>query len=399
MISRIPATLKRTKPRAPAAEPFVVDKALLWAALTLLGIGLVMMASASIAIADRSLGQPWYFLLRQSLFAGVGLLAAFIVLRMPLELVERYSSLLLLGAFALLLVLFIPGIGKEVNGSTRWLALGPVNVQPAELAKLALILYLSAYLVRRGEEVRNAIGGFAKPMLVVVLLCLLLLLQPDFGTAVVLAGTATAMMFLGGVRLRQFVILIAFAGAALAALAVSSPYRLTRIMTFIDPWADPFASGFQLTQALIAFGRGEWFGVGLGSSIQKLFYLPEAHTDFVFAVIAEELGLAGSLAVILLFAFVVARAFMIGRRAERADKPFGAWLAYGIGVWLGLQAFINIGVNMGVLPTKGLTLPLMSYGGTSLVVSCVAIALLLRVDHETRQTLLRRLGRDREAPW
>lgn len=399
MSTRIPATLNRVKPRAPVAEELILDKALMWAALTLLGLGLVMMASASFAIADRASGQPWQFLIRQSMFAGIGLLAAFITLRLPLELLQRYSGSLLLLALGLLVLVLVPGIGKEVNGSTRWLSFGPLNVQPAEVAKLCMILYLSAYLVRRGEEVRNAVSGFAKPMLIVALMCALLLFQPDFGTAAVLTGTTTCMMFLGGVRLRQFVILIALVLSALAALAVSSPYRLARITTFIDPWADPFASGFQLTQALIAFGRGEWFGVGLGSSIQKLFYLPEAHTDFLFAVLAEELGLAGSLAVILLFAFIVARAFMIGRRAERAGKQFGAGLAYGIGVWIGLQAFINIGVNMGLLPTKGLTLPLMSYGGTSLVISCVAIALLLRIDHETRMTLFRRLGRDQEGAW
>jgi cell division protein FtsW len=399
MSAKAPATLRRTRPRAPVADAPPIDKALLWAALSLLGLGLVMMASASVAIADRAVGQPWYFLLRQSLFAGVGLFAAFVVLRTPLDLLQRHSGALLLLAIALLAVLMVPGVGKEVNGSTRWLTFGPLNVQPAEFAKLCMILYLSAYLVRRGEEVRNAVSGFAKPMLVVALLCALLLMQPDFGTAAVLAGTAACMMFLGGVRLRQFGILIAVVLGALATLAVSSPYRLARITAFVDPWADPFASGFQLTQALIAFGRGEWFGVGLGSSIQKLFYLPEAHTDFLFAVLAEELGLAGSLAVILVFAFIVAKAFMIGRRAERADRLFGAWLAYGIGVWIGLQSFINIGVNMGVLPTKGLTLPLMSYGGTSLVMSCIAIALLLRVDFETRQTLFRRLGRPEEDAW
>lgn len=402
MIGRLTAIMRQPRARTPlGADDLVIDKALLWAALSLLGFGLVMMASASLAISERNLGQPYYYLLRQSMFAGIGLLAAFTVLRLPLEVLQRCSSALLLLGMFLLALLLVPGIGKEVNGSTRWLSLGPVNLQPAELAKLFTVIYLAGYLVRHGDEVRNAVSGFAKPMLVVALLCMLLLQQPDFGTAAVLTATVVCMMFLAGVRLRQFAFLLGFVTMALAAIAVASPYRLARITTFLDPWADPFASGFQLTQALIAFGRGEWFGVGLGSSIQKLFYLPEAHTDFLFAVIAEELGLAGSLAVILLFAFIVTRAFMIGRRAERANKPFGAFLAYGIGAWLGLQAFTNIGVNMGLLPTKGLTLPLMSYGGSSLVVSCVAIALLLRVEHETRMTLLRRLGKGptRGAQW
>lgn len=387
----------RTAPSSRLAEEVVFDRTLLWTALLLLGTGLVMMASASMAIGERGPGQPLYHLLRQSAFVGISLVAAFMVVRLPIEVVERNAGRLLLAGLLLLLVVLLPGIGREVNGATRWIPLFFVNVQPSELAKLFIVIFFAGYLVRRGEELRTQPKSAAKPLALLGLIGFLLLLEPDFGTAAVLTGTVMGMMFLSGVRLWQFALLLAGMALALIALALSSPYRLARITAFVDPWADPFASGFQLTQALIAFGRGEWLGVGLGSSIQKLFYLPEAHTDFVFAVIAEELGLIGSLAVIALFALLVAKAFAIGRRAELAGKPFAGYLAYGMGLWLGIQAFTNIGVNMGLLPTKGLTLPLMSYGGTSLLVSCLAVALLLRVDHETRMALFRRLGKD--LPW
>jgi cell division protein FtsW len=273
-------------------------------------------------------------------------------------------------------------IGKEVNGSIRWLAIGPINLQPSELIKLFVIVYLAGYLVRRGEEVRNSIKGFLKPMAVVGIVGILLILEPDFGAVVVITTTVLGMMFLGGVRLWQFGVLFMFMLAAMAVVAISSPYRVERLTSFLNPWADPFDSGFQLTQALIAFGRGEWLGVGLGGSVQKLFYLPEAHTDFLFAVLAEEMGLLGAITVIALFTLLVWRAFLIGRSAMQSGSYFGAYLSFGIGLWLGLQSFINLGVNMGVLPTKGLTLPLMSYGGSSIVVTCVACALLLRVSHE-----------------
>ena len=293
------------------------------------------------------------------------------------------EPLLVLGA-ALLVMVLIPGVGRQVNGSTRWLPFGIFNLQASELVKLFVIVYLAGYLVRRGDEVRNSIKGFLKPLAILALLSLLLLMEPDFGSTAVMFATALGMMFLGGVRLWEFFALLGVVVAAMAGLALSSPYRLERLTTFLNPWADPFDSGFQLTQALIAFGRGEWFGVGLGSGIQKLFYLPEAHTDFVFAVIAEELGMVGAMTVLLLFACVIWRAFLIARRAERLDKPFAAYIAYGIGLWIGIQSFINLGVNMGVLPTKGLTLPLMSYGGSSIIAMCMAIALLLRVDIELR---------------
>ncbi len=369
----------------PAAEGQAVggDRVLWFAAAVLFILGLVMVASSSLDIAERSYGQPFHFVLRQLAYAGVALLLGYVILRLPLQFLERLSAPLLLAGMGLLVLVLIPGIGREVNGSARWLPLGLFNLQPSELMKLFMVLYLAGYLVRRSEEVRSAVSGFAKPMVVLALVCLLLLAEPDFGAAAVLMATAMGMMFLGGVRLWQFALLILGVGLAAAALAVSSPYRLERITAFLDPWADPFASGFQLTQALIAFGRGEWLGVGLGNSIQKLFYLPEAHTDFLFAVLAEELGLVAALLVIALFSVIVWRAFLIARRAERAGAAFAAYVAYGCGMWIGVQAFINIGVNMGVLPTKGLTLPLMSYGGSSLIVSCMVIALLQRVALET----------------
>jgi cell division protein FtsW len=357
-----------------------LDGQLLVTTLTLLGLGLVMVMSASVSIAEGQTGDPLYFFWRQGAFVGLGLLAGYAVLRSRLVYWERLGPYFLLLGLLLLVAVLI--IGREVNGSVRWLALGPFNLQPSELMKLFMVVYLAGYLVRRGEEVRTSVKGFLKPMAVVGLVSVLLLLEPDFGAAAVITVTVLGIMFLGGVRLWQFGILFVLMLTGMGALAFSSSYRVARLTSFVNPWADPFDSGFQLTQALIAFGRGEWLGVGLGGSIQKLFYLPEAHTDFLFAVLAEELGLLGALVVIVLFAVLVWRAFVIGQSALQAGNRFGAYVAYGIGLWLGLQAFINLGVNMGVLPTKGLTLPLMSYGGSSIVVSCIACALLLRVSHE-----------------
>lgn len=369
------------------------DMGLLYAVAIALGFGLVMMASASFGVAERELGQSSYYLTHQLVYIGVSVLAGYLVFStLSLEFLERHSGMLLIAAFALLILVLIPGVGREVNGSTRWLSLGVARVQPSEFAKLFTIIYLAGYLVRRGDEVRSAVRGFLKPMAVLAVMGVLLLAEPDFGAFAVLMGTAMGMMLLGGVRLWQFGALLVFGLLALAVLAISSPYRMARITAFLNPWADPFASGFQLTQALIAFGRGEWFGVGLGGSIQKLFYLPEAHTDFLFAVIAEELGLAGSLAVIALFTYIVVKGFMIARRAEAAGRPFAAYLASGLGLWFGLQAYTNIAVNMGLLPTKGLTLPLMSYGGSSMLAACMAMGLLLRIDLESRRVLQRHVG-------
>jgi len=359
------------------------DWPLLFCAAALLGLGLVMIASASVGIADRQVGDPTYYLVRQSLYVGLGLAAAFIAWQLPLSVWERSGPMWIIATLLLLLALFVPGLGRTVNGATRWLLLGPFNLQVSELAKLAMIIYLAGYLVRRGEEVRTTVGGFLKPMALVALFGVLLLAEPDFGATVVLAATALAMMFLGGVRLWLFGVLVLFAMGAMAVVALGASYRLERLTAFLNPWADPFNSGFQLTQALIAFGRGEWFGVGLGSSVQKLFYLPEAHTDFVYAVLVEELGMVGGSIVVLLFTALVGRIFRIGRNAAGAGMAFASHLCYGVGVWFALQAFINMGVNMGLLPTKGLTLPLMSYGGSSMIVMCVALALVQRVSLET----------------
>ena len=363
-----------------------VDYWLLLSVVALATLGLVMVASASITFADRELGFPFYFALRQLVYTGCGVLAGLLVFRLRLVLLERMGMLLLLLSFVLLLLVLVPGVGVEVNGAARWINAGLFRLQVSEPAKLFFIIYLASYLSRHSEEVRTHIYGFIKPVGLLAIAALLLLLEPDFGATVVLAATVMGMIFMAGVRLVQFGGVLGLSALSLGSLAVSSPYRMERLTTFLDPWADPFNSGFQLTQSLIAIGRGEWLGVGLGAGVQKLFYLPEAHTDFVFAVAAEELGLMGVCVIITLYGLLVWRAFMIAAQAEKADNLFAAYLSYGIGIWFGLQGFINIGVNMGLLPTKGLTLPLMSYGGSSMVVMCTAVALLLRVDHETRCT-------------
>jgi cell division protein FtsW len=295
---------------------------------------------------------------------------------------QRFAPALLVASFALLVLVLIPGLGHEVNGSRRWIRIGMLNFQPSEVARWLLLIYIAVFAVRHQTELRSSTQGFFKPLAVLLAAAGLLLLEPDFGAAVVLCVTGTAVLFVAGARLREFLLVSAIGGAVLAFLALASPYRLQRLIGFLDPWADPFNSGFQLTQSLIAIGRGEWFGVGLGSSIQKLFYLPEAHTDFVFAVLAEEFGLLGVLVVVLAFLVLVLRSLRLSRIAADAGMPLHACIAAGFGVWLGLQAFINIGVTMGLLPTKGLTLPLMSYGRSSMLVTLAWIGVLLRVHHE-----------------
>ncbi len=361
------------------------DAQLIVAVLALMGLGLVMVASASISIAAREFADPLHYFWRQSVYVAIGLALMLAATRVPLQIWRSLSSVLLgVGALMLILV-FIPGLGREVNGSMRWLSLGPFNLQPSEPMKLAMVLYLAGYLVRRGQLVRSTVGGSLRPMSMLAVIGVLLLFEPDYGATVVLFATALGMLFLGGVPFWSFVGWAAFVVVSMGVVVMAAPYRVERMLTFLNPWADPFGSGFQLTQALIAIGSGEWFGVGLGSSVQKLFYLPEAHTDFLFAVLAEELGMLGVLVVILLFSFVVWRAIAIGARAERAGHGYGAHLAYGVGLLIGLQAFVNIGVNMGILPTKGLALPLMSYGGSSLVVTSFAVGLVMRVDYEQRR--------------
>jgi cell division protein FtsW len=363
-----------------------VDYWLLFTVLALALLGLVMVSSASITFADRELGRPFYYAIRQAIYLGCGVVAGMLLFKLRLIDLERMGMPLLLSAFAMLVLVLLPGVGVEVNGASRWINIGLFNVQVSELAKLFFVIYLARYLARHGDEVRTSISGFLKPIGLLVIAAVLLLLEPDFGATVVLAAIVMGMIFMAGVKLFQFGGVLGLGALLMAGIAVSSPYRMKRLTTFIDPWADPFDSGFQLTQSLIAIGRGEWFGVGLGASIQKLFYLPEAHTDFVFAVLAEELGLLGVCTIIVLYAVLVWRAFVIAAQAVKAENFFASYLAYGIGIWFGLQSFINIGVNMGLLPTKGLTLPLMSYGGSSMVVMCAAIALLLRIDYETRCT-------------
>lgn len=359
------------------------DPVLTVTVITLLTLGLIMVASSSISVADRNFSNPFYYFQRQSFFIVVGVLAALAVFKVRLAQWEKASMSLLMLALFLLVLVMVPGIGKEVNGSTRWLPLGVINLQVSELAKLFLIVYIAGYLVRHAEAVRSSLWGFLKPMLTVGIAGLLLLMEPDFGATVVIIGTVLAMTFLAGARFVQFISFVFIFASAATLLVVTSPYRLQRITTFANPWADPFDSGFQLTQSLIAIGTGGWFGTGLGGSVQKLFYLPESHTDFLFAVLSEELGFIGIFSVVLLYAVLFFRSFRIASQAEASGNSFAAYMAYGIGIWLSMQAIINIGVNIGLLPTKGLTLPLMSYGGSSLIVCCVAIGLLMRIHYET----------------
>jgi cell division protein FtsW len=349
-------------------------------AITLLG--LVMVTSASVSIAGQESGQPFFYLERQLLLTLIGAACAALVFSVPTELLEKASLPLLAIAIALLLVVLVPGLGHSVNGSRRWLRLAGANFQVSELARVLVLIYVASYAVRRESELRASFMGLVKPLGLVFCVSALLLVEPDFGAATVLFATGFGLLFLAGARLRYVIAMTAIAGASFGLLAVSSSYRMRRLTAFLDPWADPFNSGFQLTQSLIAIGRGQWFGVGLGGSVQKLFYLPEAHTDFLFAVLAEELGLVGVVLTLALFLALVWRSFHIARLAADAGLRFPAYLAAGFGLWVGIQAFINIGVNMGVLPTKGLTLPLMSYGRSSLIVALAWVGLLLRVYHE-----------------
>jgi len=363
---------------------FQYDAWLITVILFLIGLGLIMVLSSSVTIADRHFNDPLYYFWRQIISVSIGLSLAFIALKLPMSVWHKISVPLLLLGFIFLLMVLIPGVGREVNGSLRWIEIGPFALQASEPVKICVIAYLAGYIVRRGDQVRESFVGFIRPVIVLTMIAFLLLLEPNYGACVVLFVTVLGMLFMGGVPLSRYFAWVSVAVAILASLAVLSPYRLQRLMSFSDPWKDPFDSGFQLTQALIAFGRGDWFGVGLGSSIQKLFYLPEAHTDFIFAVLAEETGLFGSTIVILLFCFLVWRSFVIGYAAEQAGKFFSAYFAYGIGSLIGIQSFINLGVNLGVLPTKGLTLPLMSYGGNSMIVTCILLGILLRIEYENK---------------
>jgi cell division protein FtsW len=378
-------SMVRTRTRPPQAQ---FDELLLWVLAGLLALGLVMVYSASIATAEGSKFtgyQPAYYLMRHGIFIAVGVAAGAFAFSVPVQMWQSYAPVLFVAGVFLLILVLSPGIGKSVNGSQRWLSLFVINLQPSELMKLFAVMYASSYVVRKVKVKDTFVKAFVPMFAVMVLVGFLLLLEPDMGAFVVICAIALGTLWLGGFNGKVFAALIVALPLAFAALILSSPYRMQRVIGFMDPWADPFGKGYQLSHALIAFGRGEWTGVGLGGSVEKLFYLPEAHTDFLMAVIAEELGLFGVVAVILLFGIFVIRAFQIGRHAAFLDRNYSALVAQGIGVWLGVQAIINIGVNMGVLPTKGLTLPFLSFGGSGVVVNCVAAAVLLRVDYENRR--------------
>ena len=370
--------------RARERMPFAWDSLTLGLVAALLLVGLIMVTSASMSIAARDMGDPFYFLERQFIFTLAGVAFAWMMTRIPTELWDKYGLGLLLLALSLLILVLIPGLGARVNGARRWLRIGMLNFQVSELAKVLVLMWLCSYCVRKRAELESTLPGLLKPFGLLSVTAVLLLIEPDFGAATVLFATGFAVLFIAGARLRFVALLVSTAVVAFALLALTSSYRLKRLLIFLHPFDDPFKGGFQLTQSLIAIGRGSWFGVGLGSSVQKLFYLPEAHTDFVFAVLAEELGLVGVMGVIGLFVALVWRAFHISRLASQAGLRFQAYLAMAFGIWLGLQASVNIGVNMGVLPTKGLTLPLLSYGRSSLLVSLAWLGVLLRIYHEVK---------------
>jgi cell division protein FtsW len=369
-------------------ESMSFDMALIGAVAAVILLGLIMVASSSISIAVEH-GHALALFWRQFAFSIAAVGVMLIVACLPIVIWQRLGPWLLLFGALLLALVLVPGIGREVNGSMRWIAVGPLNLQPSELVKVFGVMYLAGYLVRRSDHVRTRSSGFFKPIALMSLIALLLLVEPDYGATVVLFATTLMMLCLGGVPYISLSSWVLAIESVFALMMIAAPYRMERLLAFVNPWADPFGSGFQLTQALIAIGRGEWFGVGLGQSVQKLHYLPEAHTDFLFAVLSEELGLLGAGTTIVLFAFITWRAFRIGQRALAAGQPYAGYLAYGIGILIGLQAYVNIGVNLGLLPTKGLTLPLMSYGGSSLLANAMGIGLLLRVDAEIPSATVR----------
>jgi cell division protein FtsW len=371
------------------------DLVLVLIALTLFAIGFVIVTSASMPIAERLHGNPFHFAIRHAIYIGLALIAAMIVLNLPMNFWRVANPYLLLVAIVLLIAVLI--IGRTVNGSTRLIVIGPITIQAAEPAKLFFICYLAGYLVRRYEEITENFKGFVKPLAVLFLLALLLLNQPDLGTVIVMFATTIGLLFLAGAKLWQFFGLVFTGVLAVVALILFEPYRVKRVTAFLDPWADPFGSGYQLTQSLMAYGRGSWFGQGLGNSLQKLEFLPEAHTDFIMAILAEEFGYIGVLVVLFLIFSMVVIALRIGNKAMKQDRPFDAFLAYGIGIWFSFQTVVNVGASTGILPTKGLTLPLVSYGGSSLIVMAIAVAILLRIDFELRVEGVQALKRSRSG--
>jgi cell division protein FtsW len=386
-LPRLPQFELPTELRVPQGTlPF--DPLLLISTLALMLTGLVMISSASMDVAAENFGGAFFFIFRHGFFVMLAIAVAMFVVRIPIHIWERFSVWLLVIGFLLLVVVLIPGIGREVNGSRRWIGLGGFNLQASEVAKVCMVMFISGYLVRRLHEVRSTWSGVVKPAIPLAFYLFVLYLEPDYGSIVVITATVMGMIFLGGMRLLQLVTVVSIVTTLVGALAVTQEYRLKRLQNFLDPWADPYGAGYQLSQAQIAFGRGEWFGAGLGNSIQKLFYLPEAHTDFVYSVLAEELGLFGAMIVVLLYVILIARMFLIGRQAEKQQRFFMGYLSYGFAFILAGQAMINIGVNVGALPTKGLTLPLMSYGGSSLVICAAMIAIVQRVDLELKRERL-----------
>jgi cell division protein FtsW len=378
--------LRARLPLRVAGRPtYKWDPWLLGSVVTLLILGSIMVYSASVSIAERLTGNGLYYLFRHLISVGIGVVGMLVAMRTRVRYWEHLGPYLLLSGIAMLVLILLPGIGVHVNGSSRWLPLGIVNLQPSELVKLFMIVYAAGYLARKQEELRFFTQGILMLSIVLAVIGMLLLQEPDLGSVVVISLTVFTMLFLGGVRFLHFTAVVSAGLGGMVLLTLISPYRMARVTGFLDPWADPFNTGFQLTQALIAFGRGEWFGVGLGASIQKMFYLPAAYTDFLFAVVAEELGLLGVLVIMALFGIIVWRAFRIAAAAERNGRIYAARLAQGLGLMLGLQAIINMGVNMGAFPTKGLTLPFVSYGGSSMIVSCVAAGLLLMIEREQRR--------------
>lgn len=369
---------------ADRQQDFPLDQLVTTATVFLLLYGLIMVGSASTEVSDRLYGEPFHLALKHGFYVVLSLGVGGLALLLPVQFWQRIDWVLLLLSFALLIAVLIPGVGRTVNGSTRWISLGFFTLQGSEFVKLFSIVYVAGYLVRRKDDVMQSIAGFVKPLMLIGLMVLLLLEQPDFGASVVIMAAVMGMIFLAGVPFRHFLPLITAFVALTFVIARWQPYRLERLTSFADPWAHQFDGGYQLTQALIAFGRGEWFGLGLGNSIQKLFFLPEAHTDFLFSILAEELGVVGASLLVAAFFTLVIRALLIGRAAHMQGKEFHAYMAYGIGLLLGIQAAINIGVNVGLLPTKGLTLPLVSFGGNSLIVSCLLIGILLRIEYESR---------------
>jgi len=376
-----PAARGQAQRHGRAQRETPVDFWLLVPVLLLVALGVTMVGSASIAIAESHGMDSHHYLVRHLIYISLGLVLAFMARKVPVKLLEQASPLMFPLALIALMVVFIPGLGHTVNGSTRWVRLGILNFQVVEAVKVMFILYTAGYLVRKADNIRRVFGDTLKPLALALLLSLLLLAQPDMGSAAVITAVTGGMIWLAGAAWRHIAIL-GMLGLPMFGYAAMEPYRLRRIVSFVDPWADPFNSGFQLTQALIAVGRGEVFGVGLGASIQKLFYLPEAHTDFIFAVLAEELGLVGVVFVLGLFIVLVTRIMMIGARAHREDRPFAGNVAFGIALWLGIQAMVSVGVNLGVLPTKGLTLPLISSGGSSVLMTFLALGIVFRIRYE-----------------